>query len=64
MWDKYDANSYPFIDFGNKYDITALLYDPQVLEGKTWAQIAPALHDPSSAIAQGVLGAVNPDDSR
>jgi thiol-disulfide isomerase/thioredoxin len=59
VWDKYDANSYPFIDFGNKYDITAPLYDPQVLQGKTWAQIASALHDPSSAIAQGVLGAAN-----
>jgi hypothetical protein len=22
LWDRYDANSYPFIDFGNKYDIT------------------------------------------
>ncbi|HEY5352660.1 MAG TPA: hypothetical protein VIK57_09410 [Streptosporangiaceae bacterium] len=57
VWDKYDANSYPFIDFGNKYDVTAPLYNPQVLQGKTWAQIASALHDPSSAIAQGVLGA-------
>ena len=52
MWDKYDANSYLFIDFGNEYDITAPLYDPQVLQGKTWAQIASALHDPSSTIAQ------------
>ncbi|MDX6334002.1 MAG: hypothetical protein QOG05_1342, partial [Streptosporangiaceae bacterium] len=40
LWDRYDANSYPFIDFGNKYDITEPLYDPQVLQGKTWAQIA------------------------
>jgi thiol-disulfide isomerase/thioredoxin len=59
LWDKYDANSYPFIDFGGKYDITAPSYDPQVLQGKTWAQIATALHDPASPIAQGALGAAN-----
>lgn len=59
IWDKYDANSYPFIYFGGKYIITAPIYDPQVLQGKTWAQIATALHDPSSAIAQGALGAAN-----
>jgi thiol-disulfide isomerase/thioredoxin len=59
IWDKYDANSYPFIYFGGKYIITAPIYDPQVLQGKTWAQIAAALHDPSSAIAQGALGAAN-----
>ena len=59
IWDKYDANSYPFIDFGNKHIVTAPLYDPQVLQGKTWAQIAAALHDPSSPIAQGALGAAN-----
>jgi hypothetical protein len=59
IWDKYDANSYPFIYFGGKYVITSPIYDPQVLQGKTWAQIAAALHDPSSAIAQGALGAAN-----
>jgi hypothetical protein len=59
IWDKYDANSYPFIYFGGKYMITSPIYDPQVLQGKTWAQIAAALHDPSSAVAQGALGAAN-----
>ena len=59
LWDRYDPNSYPFIDFGGKYDITVPIYDPQVLQGKTWAQIASALHDPSSPIAQGALGAAN-----
>ncbi len=58
IWNKYDANSYPFIDVGNKYMIT-IIYDPAVLAGKTWSQIASALHDPSSAIAQGADGAAN-----
>jgi len=59
LWDKYDPNSFPFIDFASKYVSTAPIYDPQVLQGKSWSQIAAALHDPSSAIAQGALGAAN-----
>jgi thiol-disulfide isomerase/thioredoxin len=58
IWNKYDANSYPFIDVGNKY-MFQYIYDPQVLQGKTWSQIAVALHDPSSPIAQGADGAAN-----
>jgi hypothetical protein len=59
IWNKYDPGSYPFIDFGNKYVITAPIYNPAVLQGKTWAQIAAALRNPSSPIAQGVDGAAN-----
>jgi hypothetical protein len=58
IWQKYNPNSYPFIDIGNKYMIT-VIYNPQVLQGKTWSQIAAALHDPSSPIAQGANGAAN-----
>jgi Domain of unknown function (DUF929) len=58
LWDRYDANSYPFIDIGNKYMIT-VIYDPAVLQGKTWSQIAASMHDPSSPIAQGAVGAAN-----
>jgi thiol-disulfide isomerase/thioredoxin len=59
LWEKYNPNSYPFIDFGNKFVIKSPIYDPGVLKGKTWSQIAAALHDPSSPVAQGVLGAAN-----
>ena len=51
--------SIPFIDFGNKYMISSASYNPQVLAGKTWAQIATALHNPSSQIAQAVNGTAN-----
>ena len=51
--------SIPFIDFGNKYMISGASYNPQVLAGKTWAQISDALHDPSSQIAQAVNGTAN-----
>jgi Domain of unknown function (DUF929) len=63
LWEKYDSSpegvGYPFIDFGNKYVIKAPTYDPAVLAHMTWAQVAAALHDPSSKVAQSVLGSAN-----
>jgi hypothetical protein len=65
---KYDTPPYvssseqgaiPFIDFGGKYFVHGAQYDPQVLSGQTWAQVAAALQDPSSAIAKGADGAAN-----
>jgi Domain of unknown function (DUF929) len=53
------AGSYPFVDIGGKYLDIGAQYDPQVLHGMTWAQVAAALHDPSSAVAQGADGAAN-----
>jgi thiol-disulfide isomerase/thioredoxin len=58
LWAKYDPNSYPFIDVGNKY-MFSVIYSPQVLAGKSWSQIAAALKDPSSPIAKSVDGAAN-----
>ena len=68
LLDKYDAPPYvassdkgaiPFIDIGNKYMISGSSYSPQVLQGKTWSQIATALKDPSSPIAKAVDGTAN-----
>lgn len=59
LWNQYNANSYPFIDIGNKYVIKAPSYDPGVLAGMSWAQVAAALHNPSSAAAQGADGTAN-----
>ena len=65
---KYDSPPYvssseqgaiPFIDFGGKYFVHGAQYNPQVLSGQTWAQVAAALKDPSSAIAKGADGAAN-----
>jgi len=59
IWNKYDStNGYPFIDFGNRY-IAGTTYNPQVLHGLTWSQIASDLHNPSSPVAQGVDGSAN-----
>jgi hypothetical protein len=59
LWNKYNPNSYPFVDIGNKYVIKAPSYDPQALAGLTWAQVAADLHNPASAPAQGADGTAN-----
>jgi thiol-disulfide isomerase/thioredoxin len=62
IWVKYSPSGqlgYPFIDFGNKYLINAPQYDPAVLSGLTWEQVAQQMRDPSSKVAQGVLGSAN-----
>ena len=51
--------SIPFVDFGNKYMISGASYSYTVLQGKTYAQIATALQDPSSDIAKGADGTAN-----
>jgi thiol-disulfide isomerase/thioredoxin len=65
---KYDAPPYvqassagaiPFMDFGGKWMISGASYNYQVLQGQTWQQIAAALKDPSSTIAQGADGTAN-----
>jgi thiol-disulfide isomerase/thioredoxin len=59
VWNKYDANSYPFIDIGNRYIISGPTYNPAILAGLTWAQVAAALQNPSSPVAQAVDGSAN-----
>jgi hypothetical protein len=63
IWAKYepDANTrgYPFVAFGNRLVMKGPIYDAAVLQGKSWSQIAAALKDPTSPIAQSVNGAAN-----
>jgi Domain of unknown function (DUF929) len=60
IWQKYSPNgTIPFVDFGNKYLIKQVTYNPSVLANKTWAQVASALSDKSSAIALGADGSAN-----
>jgi thiol-disulfide isomerase/thioredoxin len=68
IFSTYDAPPYvsaqakgtiPFVDFGNKYMINGASYNPQVLAGKSWSEVAAALKDPSSAIAKGADGTAN-----
>jgi hypothetical protein len=60
VWTKYDppGDSFPFINIGNRY-VAETTYNPQVLQGLTWSQIAADLHNPSSAVAKGAVGSAN-----
>jgi hypothetical protein len=53
------GGSIPFVYFNGQYVISGATYDVGVLQGKTWDQIATAMHDPSSDIAKGAIGAAN-----
>jgi hypothetical protein len=62
IWQAYDPNgSIPFIDLGNKYvqEGNLLPLIPSMLAGKTWAQVAAAMDDPSSALGQAEIGNAN-----
>ncbi len=64
-----DTGAFPFVDIGNKYITDGAQYLPSVLgsiegpapshQGLTWAQVARDLQNPSSLVAQAVLGAAN-----
>jgi hypothetical protein len=58
-YDGADQGAIPFIDYGNKYMSVGATYNPGVLQGLTWSEIAADLHTPSSSVAQAVLGAAN-----
>jgi hypothetical protein len=53
------ANAIPFIDFGGKYLVHGAQYNPQLLHGMSWAEVAAAVNDGTSQIAQGAGGAAN-----
>jgi hypothetical protein len=64
--DTYDAPPYsqsagtiPFLNVGGRWLVIGAQFDPAVLKGKTHAQIAAALSDPKSPIAQAVVGTAN-----
>jgi thiol-disulfide isomerase/thioredoxin len=50
--------SFPFLDIGGKYQF-GVQYDPAVLKGKTQAEIADAMSDPSSKIGKSINSSAN-----
>jgi hypothetical protein len=53
------AGSIPFLDLGNRYSQVGAGYQPAVLGGLSWDQIAAQLSDPSSPVAKAVVGNAN-----
>jgi len=56
---KDSAGSIPFLDFANQAVISGASYSPELFAGKSVEQVAQALADPASPIAQAVDGAAN-----
>jgi hypothetical protein len=66
LFNTYDAPPYttqaggiPFIDIANQYIITGASYNPQVLQGLQWQDIANNLSDSTSPVAKDILGTAN-----
>jgi thiol-disulfide isomerase/thioredoxin len=58
----YDpGEAIPFIDLGNKYaEVGNLLpLSPSMLAGKTWAQVAAAMNNPTSTLGKALVGNAN-----
>jgi hypothetical protein len=55
----FNVSGYPFIDVGNKYQENSPEYDPALLHGLSWSDIASNLHDPTNPITQTILASSN-----
>ena len=59
LFARYGGGSIPFVDIGNRYLLPQVQYDPSALAGLNWAQVAAAMHDPSTFVARDIDGAAN-----
>ena len=64
--DTYDAPPYlssagsiPFIDIANQYLMQGANFDPQVLSGLSWQEIANELSNPNSNVTKDIVGSAN-----
>jgi Domain of unknown function (DUF929) len=54
------GQSFPFLDIANQYTVIGASYNnPQILSNMSWQQIAAALSNSQSPIAQSILGSAN-----
>jgi len=57
---KYDAQgSIPFVMIGDLYYRVGAGYDPSVLNGMSWTQIAADLSNPNSTVSKAIIGTSN-----
>lgn len=53
------AGGIPFLSYGDQWITTGSPYDPTVLQGLTWQQIAAQLNNPSSPVTKSIVGTAN-----
>ena len=59
LFTRYANSAIPFVDIGNRYVVPNTQYLPSDLAGLSWAQVAAAMHDPSSTVGKDIDGAAN-----
>jgi hypothetical protein len=50
---------FPFINIGNKAIISGATYNPGILSGLSWTDIAGGLHDATNPVTQAIVGTAN-----
>lgn len=53
------GNAFPLLDMAGRYVVVGSSYDPTVLHGHSWQDIATALSNPNDPVARGIDGAAN-----
>jgi len=53
------SNGFPFLDIAGRYVLYQTSYDPAILQGLSWAQIAADLSTASNPITQAIVGNAN-----
>ncbi len=53
------VNSVPYFNVGNKLFSQTAMYDPAILAGLTWSEVAAKLKNPSDPVTQAIVGAAN-----
>jgi hypothetical protein len=53
------AGAIPFLDFSNQYILSGTPFNPQILQGENWQEIANAIQQPNNATARAILGTAN-----
>ena len=53
------SNGFPFLYIAGRFVLFQTSYDPSILQGLSWKQIAADLGDPTSNVAQAIVGNAN-----
>jgi hypothetical protein len=54
LWDSHTTQTFPFVDFGGKKDLTSAQYDPTLLEGSSFDTIAGDIGTNSTTIGAAI----------
>lgn len=54
LWESHTSQSFPWLDFGGKMEITSAQYNPDDLEGLSFDEIASRIGNNSTAVGAGV----------